>query len=217
MQVNPHIESTLEKVVNKTIIGALIILCCAEVFFLGFVASNSAKLNWYYQQVYQQFDIYTIPESSLRLDVVSHKRVRLQALANKVAQTILTFTPENYKQQREAVKKYFTPNMLVAFNAQFDEEREASFVGKQTNYQVFTLLKPVEIRVLGKRSINDRPIRSATLVGELKKFDSNERAKEKTFQVQKIQIDMEVEEVAISKTNPYGFVVSKYQTKILDR
>jgi hypothetical protein len=214
VQLSPKLESSLERIVSKTIILVLLIGCFVGVGLLGVVAKKNTSLNIAYQAEYKKLDIYTIPSSKLRLDIISPERVRLNLLVNRVINQMLIFTPSNNQKQLNSVKTLLSPSMLVEFNAQFTKGGESDS-SKFKIYQVFVHSgDSLHIRTTGKKSANGSLVREVTLAGKLKKFNRNKR--DETFTVQNMQINIEVEETSISKTNPYGFMVSKFQTKILE-
>ena len=174
---------------------------------------KNTELNKAYQQAYKEFGIYTIPSSEMRLDVLNQERVRIQSLVNNVTQKLLTFTPKNLKNLQKEVKVFFTPNMLIAFNDKLSEDKEGS-TRRGKLYQVFLPSGVADIKTTDKLSSNGKKVRIVNVNGQLKKFNADNE--KEVFTVQGMQINIEVEEVAVSKSNPYGFVVSKYKTKIID-
>lgn len=208
------LESRLEGIVNKLLIGGLIIACVVLVLLIGLLTENNAKLNKSYQDAYNQFDIYAIPTTDLRADVLDTMRERLFPFSWTIAQYMLTFSPDSYKDQQKGVKKFLTPNMLVAFNASIAKEREARF--NQQKYQVFQQDGDPVVEVTGKRSVNGGLVRNVTAEGFLRTVDPRDKDTKHGFTIKRIGIYMEMEETAISQTNPYGFLLAKYQTKILE-
>lgn len=206
MALSPELETKLENIVNKTIMTVLIISCIAGVIVLGVFANKNAVLNKEYQDAYSQFDIYTLPASDLRLDVLDNNDVRLKSFASNIVQKMLTFSPDNYSKQRKSIKRFLTPEMLVAYN-------KYNTSGKASSYQVFIQDGSPSVKVTGRKTVNGEPEYSVTINGKAK---IAKKAKKSRMTEKEYQIDMVVEKTSISKTNPYGFLVSKYQTTIFE-
>lgn len=182
---------------------------------LGFVTMSLAKSNAglasEVERISRTSQVYVVPGSQAGFYAPTQPEMLLQNFGEYVVQSLNTYTHTSLEPQFQEVQKFFTPEMLLNakpfYQARIQDARQdehsSLFVAKRNTLKVTAIPTPAD----GVRDLNYYEYsiegRRQDIIGA------------QVIASREIRIFLTVRQSSISKSNPWGFVLSKYREESL--
>lgn len=189
--------------------GLFFILLLAESVVLFNAIQTNKQLNLQYEQLRNQLQVYVVPGSVAGVYSPKQDEMLTEAFVTLVTQNLNTFTYENLSNQYAEVKKFFSPDMLVFSDKYFGRKINTANIDERSSLFVVdrsSLKDSPEIDRTGQPTGN----KTVTVQGQLHNIIAGT-----TVEAVPLKITLGMKETLVTKTNPFGFVLTSYKEEEL--
>jgi hypothetical protein len=182
---------------------------------LGFTAMSLAKSNATLasevERISRTSQVYVVPGSQAGFYAPTQPEMLLQNFGEYVIQSLNTYTYANLETQFQEVQKFFTPEMLLNakpfYQARISDARQDEHSSLLVTERNTLNIKAIPTPDGGLRDLNYYEYsiegRRQDIIGA------------QVIASRNIRIFLTVRQSSISKSNPWGFVLSKYREESL--
>lgn len=175
------------------------------------LASSNSKLATELERISRTSQVYVVPGSQAGFYAPTQPEMLLQNFGEYIIQSLNTYTYTSLEPQFAEVQKFFTPEMLLNakpfYTARIQDakqdEHSSLFVPERNTLKIVQVATPAD----GVRDLNYYEYsiegRRQDIIGA------------QVIASRNIRIFLTVRQASISKTNPWGFVLSKYREEQL--
>ena len=194
-------------VLDKTsrLAGILLVLLIAETVLLFNYIGTNKELLLEYKQLRNQRDVYVVPGSTAGVYAPTQDEMLSRAFTSLIVQSLNTYTYENFELQYNEVKRFFDPKMLVYADKQYKRDiKMARLDARSTNFVPNRgTFKIVEAKDKYDKPTGDKEISVEGLLHQI--LGGN------VVEAVPISITLSLKKVLITKTNPFGFILTQYR------
>ena len=182
---------------------------------IGFIAVTLAKSNAQLanemERISRTSQVYVVPGSQAGFYAPTQPRMLLENFGDYIAQSLNTYTYVSLEPQFNEVQKFFTPEMLLNAKPFYEsrirdarqDEHSSLFVPERNSLEIKEIPTPADgVRDLNYFQYSVQGSRQEIIGAQV-------------IAARKIRMILTVRQAAISKTNPWGFVLSKYREEQL--
>lgn len=191
--------SILER--SQRLSGILLLILIVQTFYVLHVVDRNAELNRLYDRLRATTEVYVVPGSLPGTYAPTHERMLLEAFITLFTQSMHTYTYKNIEQRLNEVEKFISPELLVFTEDAFDQLVETA-----VREQRSSLFVPDKESLEVKDEQANGKIKNVKIKGEKHYIISGS-----LVEAVPITIEMKVRKVAISKSNPFGFMLVEYK------
>lgn len=201
---------------GSKLLAIMLVIISAEYAIAKFGIENNAKLQLEIEDYNLRQQVFVLPNSQTETYKPARKQTMLVSFVENIANSFLTYSPKTVKKQFEEIDRYMSSSMLARFNHFFYKE-----VSRFSNYNssIFQLDKTMT-EVIEQEARTDRKTGVelknyiVTVKGK-RRFIIGRNSGRALTKEKYDSIRFSIQEVPVSKANPYGFVLTKFDlTKI---
>lgn len=196
---------------SHRVAGFFLIASIVLAFIAFSLVQSNSTLAREVERISRTSQVYVVPGSQAGFYAPTQPEMLLQNFGDYIAQSLNTYTYVSLEPQFNEVQKFFTPEMLLNAKPFYEsrirdarqDEHSSLFVPKRNTLNIVAIPTPkdgvrdlnyFEYRVEGRRQ---------SIIGA------------QVIEAREIRMVLTVRQAAISKTNPWGFVLSKYREEQL--
>jgi len=188
--------------------GFLLVLLVVAVLGLIMIVKENSALTQEIRRINSTLSVYVVPGSQTGVYSPTQDDLLIDAFVNLVTQSLNTYTYETLEDQYAEVKQFFSSEMLAFSKDYFEklirdvgqDRRSALFIPDQRSTKV------------ERARQNGIDIRRVTLRGNLQQILAGS-----VVETVPLEIALVLRKTTVSKTNPFGFMLSTFKTKQLGR
>lgn len=188
------------------IAGLLLIVCLIEGVAIYHFMSVNSKLNRQFATIREELKVYVVPGSKADIYSPTNMNVLMKTFIDHVTQSLKTFTYETFASQQEEISRFFTRELKAKWKKQIDRKitsieadgRSSLFVPRRETLKI-------KKSTSSKRS---RPAYDVSIEGDVSYFVGGQ-----IVETVPIVINLVIQRRNLSKANPFGFVLVKYNEK----
>lgn len=186
--------------------GFLLVLLLAAIIALVVVVKNNTVLTGQMVAMRSTLPVYVVPGSQTGVYSPTQDDLLINAFVDLVTQSLNTFTYETLADQYAEARAFFSSEMLAFSKDYFEklirdanqDRRSALFIPDRRSFHV------------QRRMDNGIDMRLVTLRGNLQQILAGS-----VVETIPLEIQLVLRKTTVSKTNPFGFMLSKYVTRQL--
>jgi hypothetical protein len=188
------------------IAGLLLIVCIVEALAILHFMNVNGELNDQFQNIREELKVYVVPGSKADIYSPTNMDILMETFVDHVTQSLKTFTYETFESQQEEINRFFVPELRNKWKKQVSrlissveaDERSSLFVPRK---ETLTIKKSSEL-------VGGRPAHDVSIEGDVSYFVGGS-----LIETVPIIINLVVQRRNLSKSNPFGFVLVKYNEK----
>lgn len=175
------------------------------------LAKSNAGLSREVERISRTSQVYVVPGSQAGFYAPTQPEMLLQNFGEYIIQSLNTYTHTSLETQFQEVQKFFTPEMLLNakpfYQARIQDARQdehsSLFVAERNTLKVTAIATPADgVRDLNYFEYNIEGRRQDIIGAQV-------------IAARNIRVFLTVRQSSISKSNPWGFVLSKYREESL--
>jgi len=196
------------------IIGILLVVVIVQLVWVQTERGEKHRLQELVDYQNKSQSIYVVPNSQAGVYKPAEGKLLLSTFVDYLTQNLLTYTPANVSKQYKSIRKFLSSKMLSSADTFYRDEIKKSrverlsslFIADRTSTELDEFVELSDNKYGQKTyEINVRGIRNIVVGGRV-------------LEAKNMSIKLQLQETAVSKTNPFGFVVTKMElTKIRQR
>jgi hypothetical protein len=194
---------------SHRVAGFMLLVAVIEFIMLITLLGQVTSLSNENQRLRENSPVYVVPGSEAGFYQPSNGELLMRTFTEYVAQALNTYTHVGLQKQYEEIQKFFTPEMLVKADAYYTElirssrqdERSAMLIVDPTSYTFNRIDTPAGEKGEfweAKFGAERKNVIGGTVVDSVP-----------------LQVALRLKRVFLSQTNPFGFMVARYDEKIL--
>lgn len=188
------------------IAGLLLVICVIEgVAILHFMNVNG-ELNRQFQNIREELKVYVVPGSKADIYSPTNMNILMETFVDHVSQSLKTFTYETFESQQEEINRFFVPELRSKWKKQVS--KLASSIEADERSSLFVPRKDTLKFKKANKRISGKVVYDASIEGDVSYFVGGSLVE--TFP---IIINLVLQRENLSKSNPFGFVLVKYNEK----
>ena len=193
-------------------VAGFFLIATAIISFIAFtLAQSNANLAREVERISRTSQVYVVPGSQAGFYAPTQPEMLLQNFGDYIAQSLNTYTYVSLEPQFNEVQKFFTPEMLLNAKPFYEarirdarqDEHSSLFVPERNSLKIVSIPTP-------RDGVRDLSYYEYSVEGRRQEIIGAQ-----VIAARKIRIFLTVRQAAISKTNPWGFVLSKYREEQL--
>lgn len=196
---------------SHRVAGFFLIATIALIFMAMSLVNSNARLAEEMERISRTSQVYVVPGSQAGFYAPTQPEMLLQNFGSYVSQSLNTYTYVSLEPQFNEVQKFFTPEMLLNAKPFYEarirdarqDEHSSLFVPETNTIKISAIATP-------RDGIRDLNYFEYVVEGSRQEIIGAQ-----VIAQRKIRIFLTVRQAAISKTNPWGFVLSKYREEQL--
>lgn len=190
------------------IAGFLFILVTIQAFIIVQLYNGNRDRDAEFERLRDELKVYVVPGSQAGIYGPSRNEMLMESFAAHVAQSLHTYTYNNWERQYQEVRNFFTPNFLTFSQKRFErlirnarsEGRSALFVPDRSTMKS----EDVDVTMGGVKQ------KRITMEGEQTIILGGQ-----PVETERVKITMLLNQSYVSATNPFGFVLADYKAEVI--
>jgi len=191
------------------IIGLLIIIIIVQLVWVQSIREEKQILQE--QIAYQNMtqSIYVVPNSQAGTYKPAEGKLLMSTFVDYLTQSLLTYTPATFESQYEGIREFLSPRMLERADTFYKREVQKSkrerisslFITDRASTELDEFMElSGKTTKYGQKSygITVKGMRSIVVGGRV-------------IEEKEMSIKLQLQETTVSKTNPFGFIVTKME------
>lgn len=193
-------------------VAGFFLIATVAISFIAFnLAQSNASLSREVERISRTSQVYVVPGSQAGFYAPTQPEMLLQNFGDYIAQSLNTYTYVSLEPQFNEVQKFFTPEMLLNAKPFYEarirdarqDEHSSLFVPERNSLKIVAIPTP-------QGGVRDLNYYEYSVEGRRQEIIGAQ-----VIAARQIRIFLTVRQAAISKTNPWGFVLSKYREEQL--
>lgn len=192
---------------SHRVAGFLLILLVVESVLLINSMNRNGQLVDRIYTMSERLPVYVVPGSQTGVYSPTQDDLLIGAFVDLITQSLNSYTYETVEEQYQEARSFFTSEMLAFSQDYFD--RLIKNVGSDRRSSLF--IPHRQSLKIEKGKENGIDIRQVKVRGSLQQILAGS-----VVETVPLEITLKLQKTTVSKTNPFGFMLSKYFTKQLD-
>lgn len=202
-------DNLIAKAISKDRIIMALLLVLGVLCFAWTVLEKSKKSQILDEITYKAktASIYVVPNSQIKAEKPADYQILLSSFVDYVSQSLLTYTSGTIFSQYRSIKHLMSPLMLERADAFYLLDQSKISNKFENKSSLFELDRTsTEVKEIQKYSEDfGGKVYEVVLKGKRRDIVRGNIEKPKD-----ITVNMQIQETSISKTNPYGFIITKF-------
>lgn len=190
------------------IVGILLVVIVLQFFWLKSIMNEKEYLQNTIYKMNASQSIYVVPNSQANVYKPADGKLLLSTFVDYISQSMLTYTPANYQKQYESIRPFLSSRLLEIaddyYNREIQKAKNESlsslFVADRTSTELS------EFKELNQRTKFGGKTYSITIKG-MRHYIVGGTVLESKPQ----NLILNLQETTASKTNPFGFIITKWK------
>jgi len=191
--------------------GLLLLIIIVMAVVIIALLGNNAQLADRIDTLANRLQVYVVPGSQAGVYSPSYREMLIENFAEHVIQSLNTFTYETLERQYNEIKFFFAPQMLTFAEGHYAElirnarvdQRSALFIPTEGSFEAEPARSSNGSTVAGRQMV--------TILGTSQQIIAGS-----VVEVLPMRMTLELQEVNVSRSNPFGYMLVSYREEVLD-